>query len=64
MDFIIKILKSKTININALVVAIFAMLSAVGVQIPEEMSTTIVAIVMGVVNILLRFVTKDAIADK
>jgi len=64
MEWIKKVLSSKTININALVVAIFAVLASVGIQIPEELSSTIVAVVMGIVNILLRFITKESIADK
>jgi len=64
MDWIRKVLSSKTLNINGAIVAIIALLAALGVEIPPELSATIVAIVMGVVNILLRFLTTEPISEK
>lgn len=64
MNFILKLLKSKTFDVNALVLIIIAVVQATGVDIPPEMSIKIVAVAMGVVNIILRLMTKDAIADK
>ena len=55
-----KLFKSKTINFNLLVPAVIGILSAFGVAVPVEVATGVLA--LG--NFILRFATKEAIADK
>ena len=60
MDYFKKLFKSKTINFNALVPAIVALLAAFGVVVPTALVTAI--LVIG--NMVLRMITKEAITDK
>ncbi|MBC8508645.1 MAG: hypothetical protein H8D34_27620 [Chloroflexi bacterium] len=60
MDYFKKLFKSKTINFNALVPAIVALLAAFGVAVPTALVTAI--LVIG--NMVLRMITKEAITDK
>ena len=55
-----QIFKSKTIDFNALVLAIFAILKAVDIEIPADLAAEIVAIV----NIILRWITKKPLGEK
>jgi len=55
-----KLIKSKTININALVLAAIGIANALNVEIPQEAATGIVAIV----NIILRFFTDSHLSEK
>lgn len=54
------IFKSKTINFNALVLALCGVSAAFGFEIPAEVSVGIVAIG----NFILRFMTKEPLSDK
>ncbi len=60
MNYVKQLFKSKTINFNALVPAAVAILAAFGVAVPATLVTAI--LVIG--NMLLRMLTKEAIADK
>jgi len=55
-----KLFKSKTIDFNILVPAIYAFLIAMGVDIPEDVMIGILAIG----NFILRLVTKTPISEK
>ena len=55
-----KIFKSKTIDFNILIPAIYAFLTTMGVDIPEEVMVGILA----VGNFILRFITKKPLAEK
>ena len=54
------IFKSKTIDFNILIPAIYAFLRSIGVDIPEEVMVGVLAIG----NFILRFITKKPIAEK
>lgn len=60
MDYFKKLFKSKTINFNALVPAVIALLGATGISVPTELATAV--LVIG--NMVLRMITKEAITDK
>jgi len=60
MDYLRKLLKSKTFDFNALVGIIFAFITASGVEISPEIMTAILA----VGNIILRMLTTEAIEAK
>lgn len=60
MDWLKKVLKSKTINFNAAGAAIFALLSAFGIDVPAD----VVAAIGVIGNIILRFITKEPISAK
>jgi len=55
-----KLFKSKTIDFNVIVPAIYGMLSAFGVVIPEDVIIGILAIG----NFVLRLITSKPITDK
>jgi len=57
---IVQIFKSKTVDFNIIVTAIFALLNHLGIVIPAEVMTGVLA----VGNFILRFVTKKPIAEK
>lgn len=57
---IVQIFKSKTLDFNVLVAALFALLNHLGVVIPAEVMTGVLA----VGNYILRFVTKKPLAEK
>lgn len=62
MKFIRKLLKSKTIDVNAAILAGLALLKAFDIDLnltPEK-----VASIMAVANIALRFFTTKALGDK
>ena len=52
--------KSKTLDFNALVPAVWVVLTAVGIGVPED----VVIGVLAVGNFILRFVTKQAVKEK
>ena len=64
MEFLKKLLKSKTFDANAIIILILTILSAAGVEIPPELGATIVGVFMGIMNIILRMVTTEAITEK
>ena len=70
MNKIIAALKGKslTVNVNALIVAVFAILKAMGLNVlPEDPETVILlnSTIIAVVNIVIRiFKTKQPIEDK
>lgn len=55
-----QLVKSKTINFNALIAAIAAAATAIGFPIPTGYTEAV--LIIG--NVILRLVTKEAIADK
>jgi len=55
-----KLFKSKTIDFNVLVPAIYAFLKTMGMDIPEDMMVGILAIG----NFILRLVTTKPVAEK
>ena len=55
-----KLFKSKTIDFNILVPAIWVFLGSIGVDIPEDVMIGILAIG----NFILRFFTKKPISEK
>ena len=55
-----KLFKSKTIDFNVLVTAIYGFLKALGVEIPEEVMVGVLAIG----NFILRLLTKEPISAK
>ena len=57
---ILQMLKSKTINFNALATAVVAILTSLGVEIPVEVVTGIFAIG----NFILRLLTKEPVSAK
>ena len=54
------IFKSRTIDFNILIPAIYAFLKSMGVDIPEEVMVGVLAIG----NFILRFVTKKPLVEK
>lgn len=55
-----KLWKSKTLDFNVLVPAIYAFLIAIGMDIPENVMVGVLAIG----NFVLRFLTKKPISEK
>jgi len=55
-----QIVKSKTINFNALMVALMGVAAAMGYEIPSEVSNAI--LILG--NVALRFITKEPLSAK
>ena len=55
-----KIFKSKTIDFNVICAAVFSLLLGFGVEIPEE----VIVAVTTIGNFILRFFTKQPLADK
>jgi len=55
-----QIFNSKTINFNALMVAIMVVVAAMGYEIPSEVSNAI--LILG--NVILRFITKEPLSAK
>ena len=55
-----KIFGSKTLNINAFIMALIGVAMAFGIEVPGEVSAGIVA----VVNFILRFFTEKPISEK
>lgn len=55
-----QILKSRTINLNALVMALIPFLPQLGITLTVEQATAI----LGILNIILRFMTDRAIHEK
>jgi len=55
-----KLFKSKTIDFNVLVTAIYAFLVSMGMDIPENVMVGVLAIG----NFILRLITKEAISEK
>ena len=55
-----KLFKSKTIDFNILIPAIYVFLTTMGVDIPEDVMVGVLAIG----NFILRLVTKKPIAEK
>jgi len=55
-----KLFKSKTIDFNILIPAIYAFLKTMGMDIPEEVMVGVLAIG----NFILRFFTKKPLAEK
>ena len=52
--------KSKTLEFNVLIPAIYAFLIAIGIDIPEDVMVGVLAIG----NFILRFITKKPLAEK
>jgi len=57
---IVQIFKSKTLDFNTIVVALFALLTHLGIEVPAEVMTGVLAIG----NYILRFITKKPLAEK
>ena len=55
-----KLFKSKTIDFNIVVPAIYSLLSSIGIMIPENVIVGILA----VGNFILRLITSTSIAEK
>ena len=55
-----KLLKSKTIDFNIIVPAIYGFLKAMGIEIPEEVMVGVLAIG----NFILRLITTKPISEK
>jgi len=55
-----KIFKSKTLDFNIIVGALFALGMGFGYEVPAD----VIAAVALIGNFILRFFTKDAVADK
>lgn len=64
---IAKILKSKTIDFNTLVLIIIGVCAYFGLDIPEDVVVKVLTAIIGVVsavNIVIRFFTKKALSEK
>jgi len=57
---LVQIFKSKTVDFNIIVTAIFALLNHLGIVIPAEVMTG----VLGIGNFVMRLITKKPIAEK
>jgi len=55
-----KVWKSKTIDFNVVVAALWAMVQSLGMDIPEEVMVG----VLSVGNFILRFFTKEPVSEK
>ena len=55
-----KVWKSKTIDFNVVVAALWAMVQSLGMDIPEEVMVGVLA----VGNFILRFFTKEPVSEK
>ena len=55
-----QVIKSKTVDFNAIVVALFAIAKGMGYEVPAEVITGVLAIG----NFILRLITKGPISEK
>ena len=55
-----KVWKSKTIDFNVVVAALWAMVQSLGMDIPEDVMVGVLA----VGNFILRFFTKEPVSEK
>ena len=55
-----KVWKSKTIDFNVVIAALWAMVQSLGMDIPEEVMVGVLA----VGNFILRFFTKEPVSEK
>ena len=61
------IFKSKTIDFNGIILAIFAIVKGFGIEIPEDVMNATVQVVLGlvlIVNFVLRFFTDKPLSEK
>lgn len=64
-ETIMGMLKSKTIRVNAaLVMIIVWAANAYGIPVTPEIATSIVTVLFGFVNVILRFLTKQPLPEK